>query len=187
MTELKKYIDLFSHLHTAKIKEYKAPHKAVLLIAMIDLVEEEWIATPRVKLTERLVKRFEEVWKRYLGTSPVFSPDISKPFFHMQHEEFWRLVEHEDAEAVMVAEDHPFVAIHKTTKELPRGGYSVKAMRNAFAFAEIDARLFHLLQNADARAMLRVTLINTYLANQPTKTMPDLAIIFISLPLALLA
>lgn len=40
MHELKHYIDAFSTLHTAKVKEHRAPHKAVLLLAVIDLVEE---------------------------------------------------------------------------------------------------------------------------------------------------
>ncbi len=54
---------------------------------------------------------------------------------------------------------------------------------HAFAYAEIDEMLFQLLQNADARAMLRVILINTYLANQPTKTMPNLNSLIAALPL----
>ena len=38
--ELRHYIDAFSSLHTAKVKGRKAPHKAVLLLAIIDLIEE---------------------------------------------------------------------------------------------------------------------------------------------------
>lgn len=71
----------------------------------------------------------------------------------------------------------------KEQKELPKGSYSIKAMRSAFEYAEIDEMLFQLLPNADARAMLRVILINTYLANQPTKTMPDLNSLIAALPL----
>ena len=55
-------------------------------------------------------------------------------------------------------------------------------MRNAFEFAEIDDTLFKLLQNADARAMLRVILINEYLTNQPTKAMPNITQLIMALP-----
>ena len=41
--ELRHYIDAFSSLYTAKVKGRKAPHKAVLLLAIIDLIEEEVI------------------------------------------------------------------------------------------------------------------------------------------------
>ena len=39
------------------------------------------------------------------------------------------------------------------------------------------------MQNADARAMLRVILINEYLTNQPTRTMPDFNGLIMALPL----
>ncbi len=183
MTELRHYIDSFSSLHTAKVKGHKAPHKAVLLLAIIDLVEEEVILTPYIDLSDGLIEKFEAVWHRYLGTSSIFTPDICKPYFHMQHEAFWRLVETNEADYGMAAETTPWVLAKKERKELPKGSYSVQAMRRAFAYAEIDEMLFQLLQNADARAMLRVVLINTYLANQPTKTMPNINALIAALPL----
>ena len=188
MQELKHYINAFSSLHTAKVKGYKAPHKAILLLSIIDLVEDDSVVSPHIRLTDELEKKFHEVWHRYLGNSAVFTPDIAKPYFHMQHEPFWRLVEHEETCNMLVAEESPFVESRKETKDLPSGSYSVKAMRNAFAYAEIDNALFQLLQNADARAMLRVILINTSLTNQPTKTMPNLSALLAAFPfLALVA
>lgn len=59
-------------------------------------------------------------------------------------------------------------------------------MRAAFAYAEMDNGLFAVLQNEDARAMLRVVLINEYLTNQPTKTMPNLAQLMMTLPMIVL-
>ncbi len=179
----RQYIDAFSSLHTAKVKGHKAPHKAVLLLAIIDLVEEGAILTPYIRLTDRLNDKFNEVWHRYLGTSAIFTPDICKPYFHMQHESFWRLVEKEEAVLGMAAEPSPWVQPKKERKDLPKGSYSVEAMRRAFAFAEIDGILFDLLQNSDARAMLRVVLISTYLADQPTKTMSHLNSLIAALPL----
>ena len=183
MQELKHYIDAFSSLHTAKVKGYKAPHKAILLLSIIDLVEKGSIASPHIQLTDALEKNFHEVWHRYLGNSAVFAPDIAKPYFHMQHESFWRLVEHEETCKMMVAEESLFVESRRETKNLPSGSYSVKAMRKAFAYAEIDGALFQLLQNADARAMLRVIIISTYLTNQPTKTMPTISTLLAIIPL----
>ena len=52
MQELKHYIDAFSSLHTAKVKGYKAPHKAILLLSVIDLVEEGSVASPHIRLTD---------------------------------------------------------------------------------------------------------------------------------------
>lgn len=184
--QVKDYVEAFAHLHTAKVKGRKAPHKAVLLLAIIDLVESKAIRCPQIELTDELVKRFREVWRRYLGQSAIFTPDITKPFFHMQHEPFWRLVGARDAETMMAAEQRPWHKDKDDRKDLPKGSYSVEAMRTAFAYAEMDDGLFAVLQNEDARAMLRVVLINEYLTNQPTKTMPNLTQLMVALPMIVL-
>ena len=192
MKNLRYYIDAFSHLHVANVKGYKAPHKAVLLLAVIDMIEDRKIDSPQIHLTEEMEVTFGKVWNRYVGNSPVFIPDISKPFFHMQHEPFWWLKEKMPGTR-MVANDEPFnpsgkskkelfASIDKSKKELPRGSYSVSAMRQAFAYAEIDFSLYNILQNSDARAMLRVVLINNYLTNQPTKTHPDVNALMLLFP-----
>lgn len=183
MIKLTHYIDDFSSLHTAKSKGHKAPHKAVLLLAIIDLVEYDIIRSQRIGLSDTLEKRFNEIWHRYLGDSSLFICDITKPFFHMQYEPFWRLVEHNEVQEKIVAEDLPLVKAKKEKKDLPSGSYSVSAMRRAFAYAEIDGMLYELLRNADARAILRVVLINEYLTGQPTKTMPDWGQLVAMLPL----
>ena len=56
MNNLKDYIEAFSHLHTAKVKRRKAPHKAVLLLAIMDLVESKVIRYPWIELTDELVR-----------------------------------------------------------------------------------------------------------------------------------
>lgn len=156
------------------------------MLAIIDLVEGNVIRCPRIELTDELVKQFREVWRRYLGQSAIFTPDITKPFFHMQHESFWKLVDWREAETMMAAEQRPWRKDKADRKELPKGSYSVATMRAAFAYAEMDDGLFAVLQNEDARAMLRVVLINEYLTNQPTKTMPNLAQLMMALPMIVL-
>ena len=59
--ELRHYIDAFSSLHTAKVKGRKAPHKAVLLLAIIDLIEEEVILTPYIDLSDGLTAKQKQV------------------------------------------------------------------------------------------------------------------------------
>lgn len=58
MIELTHYIDAFSSLHTAKLKGHKAPHKAVLLLAIIDFIEEGVIRSQRIVLSDSLEKDF---------------------------------------------------------------------------------------------------------------------------------
>jgi len=182
-TDLKNYIEAFTNLHVAKIKGHKAPHKAILLLSIIDLIESKVIRYPQIELTDELITKFNMVWNRYLGESSIFSRDITKPYFHMQHEPFWKLIEKYDTEAMLVAGDEPWSKSNKDKKDLPNGSYSIKAMRSAFEYAEMDEKLFQILESGDARATLRVILINTYLVNQPTKTMPNISALIAALPL----
>ena len=122
MQELRHYIEAFSSLHTAKVKGVKAPHKAVLLLAVIDLVEEKVIGSPRIRLTDALNDKFNEIWMRYIGHFAIFTADICKPFYHMQYEPFWNLVEKHST--LMAAET---VAPSCERKDLPKGGYTIKA------------------------------------------------------------
>lgn len=80
----------FSRLHTAKLKGKLAPHKAVLLIAVMRLVERGIIDSSEIELSDELVKTFKEVWAEKVPASCPFSCSIGQPFFHMQHEPFLR-------------------------------------------------------------------------------------------------
>ena len=77
---MEEYIRLLSSLNTAKIAGKNAPHKAVLLLAIMDLVDAGSIDSPKIVLTEKLEAAFTRVWKRYIGSSPIFTPKVATPF-----------------------------------------------------------------------------------------------------------
>ena len=139
------YIDHFSSLHTAKIAGKQAPHKAVMLLSIMDLVEAGIITSPRIELSEALEGTFARVWKRYIGSSIIFTPKVATPFWHLQNEPFYRL--------------------YMNNGQLINGGtgrYSISWLREN-TYAMLDDKLFHLTQDENARAELRVTLVSTYL------------------------
>lgn len=148
-----------------------APHKALLLLSVIDLVESGVINDNHIELSEILINTFNANAKKFYARSPLFKPEVTKPFFHMQHEPFWHLVESRSCiETSMAAERAAEYGKRKPT-------YSVKKLREQYRYAEIDTELFKLLKNEDARARLRVLLISTYLNNRidifiPIETLP---------------
>ena len=139
------YKQQFSSLNTARIAGKNAPHKAILLLAIIDLVEAGDIESPRIELTEHLEEAFGRIWKRYIGTSPIFQPKVSTPFWHLLTEPFYRL----------------FISSGQQING-GVGRYSVKWLRNN-TFAMIDEQLLKLMQDENSRAELRVLLISKYL------------------------
>lgn len=156
------YIDHFSSLHTAKIAGKQAPHKAVLLLSIMDMVEAGIITSPRIELSEALEGTFARVWKRYIGSSIIFTPKVATPFWHLQNEPFYRL--------------------YMNNGQLINGGtgrYSISWLREN-TYAMLDDKLFHLTQDENARAELRVTLVSTYLKglNISTDSVLSLATLF---------
>jgi putative restriction endonuclease len=144
------YRDCFAHLHTAHFKGLMAPHKPLLLLSVIDLVERGLITTPRIYLNDDLQKAFQENVNRFMGYSMIFKrPEIGKPFYHMQHEPFWYLVRLPDA----IEPDRPT--------------YAVSRLQSIYRYALIDLELFRLMRNAEARAQLRVLLVSTYFSALP--------------------
>lgn len=153
------YRELFSHLHTSNVKGLYAPHKAVLLLGILDLIEFEILKENKVFLTEDLYDSYAYIWKRYVGNSSVFRSDILQPFWYMKSEPFWQL-NHIDGTVVQGNEKKPTEALLKTEY-----------------YGEIDTNLFLLLQDISARAALRVTLIAKYMVPQANAVTVDPAYI----------
>lgn len=160
MRDLNFYIDCFSTLNTMKKCGKHAPHKALLLLSVIDLIEQGVVTDCRVPLSVNLEQQFKYNTRRLLGDSVLFQPKINYPYFHMRSEPFWQLVPVEN-------------------KPISLSSYSVSSIRKEIAFAAIDDKLFELLKDSNVRAKLRVVLISTYLDNQPTLVAP-LSIIFVT-------
>ncbi len=161
--DIKYYLYHFSRLHTAKFKGKQAPHKAVLLLAVMSLVEKGRVCSPEIELTDELVDEFRNIWGEKLPTSCPFTCDISKPFFHMQHEPFWRLIEHEE-EYGMVAEE---LGLYTGIRKQMARGYTVSAMRERFKCAKIDSALYEIMKDDNARGELKDLLISKYLTYEP--------------------
>lgn len=160
------YKECFGNLHTAQSRRLPAPHKPLLLLAVMDLVDRGVIDSPRIELTESLIRAFKENTKRYVGKSVLFRPEIGKPYYHMANEPFWRLVERRQEAAGAVAAE-PAAAYGKK-----KPVYSVKGLREQYDCALLDPALFTLLRDADAAAKLRTLLISTYLLQQPNTSAP---------------
>ena len=148
MNTLNKYSNIFSNLRTAKKLGLPAPHKAVLLLSVMELVEAGVITGNRIVLSERLEKTFQKLWKRYVGTSVVFQAKVATPFWHLQNEPFWNLYLNDGKDLSTVTSP-----------------YSVNRLREN-THAVIDQELLELMLNEDSRARLRVLLISHYLQDQ---------------------
>lgn len=143
---LDKYVSLLKSLHTAKIKGKRTPHKALLILSIIDLVENGHISSPRFNLSQTLIDKFNSLAEHYGMAKDGKYPLIGMPYFHMKTEKFWTLKDAEDAKS------------GSTTN------YSPSALNKRFEYAEIDEDLFLLMQSPTTRNTMKKTLIDEYLS-----------------------
>lgn len=125
-----------------------APHKPILLLSVIDLVEMGKITSDTVELTPLLCKTFKTLWDRHVPNGIQFNPDITKPFFHLSSEPFWHLI----PKGCM---GHLNVAEEAQVATLPEPSYTLKYMRENYDCARMDHSLFVFMKDHDSRVALR--------------------------------
>ena len=145
---ISKYRQQFTSLNVSNVKGFKAPHKAVLLLGILEQVEFGLLTGNRITISEDLMDAYSYIWQRYVGNSSVFRNSIYQPFWYMKSEPFWtlRLL---DGSEVGMSNKKPSDAVLKTDY-----------------YAELDPELYLLIQDVSARAALRVALISKYLVGQ---------------------
>lgn len=138
---LSDYIKLFSNLHSNKQQSKKAPHKAIMLISIIELIAFHKILSNKIEFTEDLENCFMKNWKLHIGESLIFKPKAGTPFWHLNSEPFWQLI--------------PFEGGYERIVELQKGNpYSPSTIRKNIKYAVIDKSLYDLLQNKGNRQAL---------------------------------
>ena len=143
---LNRYVAQFTSLNTARRMGKSAPHKAVMLISVIDMIQTGLVTENSIYFTEALERMFELNWKRYVGDSILFNPTPATPFWHLGGEPFWSLRR----------EDSGKIGDIRTT---PSAGQ----LRSMSIVASLDKVLFTLLQDELAAGQLRLLLVNSYL------------------------
>jgi putative restriction endonuclease len=123
-----------------------APHKPVLLLAIMELVRKGEILNNRIAITSELILEFRSIWSK-LVISSYYKPNFSFPFYHMGTEPFWELV------------TYPGMTIPTTSSNSIR---SLKALKESVAFAELDPQVFALMLDPIQLAVMEKALLEQY-------------------------
>jgi len=91
---LNSYLSKLSNLNRANTNYGKAPHKPLLLISIIELIEKGIVWNNQVYVNTDLVGAFQENWRLLVNT--LHQPDFTQPFYYLQSEkingkQFWFL------------------------------------------------------------------------------------------------
>lgn len=154
MDTIDEYIEAFRNMKRAKMGGYIAPHKPLLLLSIIELIRNGKCTSNQIFLNSDLISTFKDLWEKYVdnGNKPdglyvaddlylelsnryPFKCTIANPYYHMQHEAFWRLVPSEDY--------------------VRRNNYDLRCLKKCFLYAEIDEHLFLMMQDGTNRDRLK--------------------------------
>lgn len=142
------YVEIFKNLSTGVQNGKKLPHKAVLLMSILTLIENGTITENKIHLNKTIANTFASTWGDYLHNSKI--PSVWIPFWYMKSESFWHfkaLADENILQNLLCFAGHP----------------SVGQMRNVIKYAYVDEQLFSLMQDREERLKLKKVLIETYL------------------------
>lgn len=145
-------------MNRAIVKGYKAPHKPVLLLSILELICSGAITDNHIVLDDKLRKEFKRHWENLvvgdsdrdkvviakgleleLSHKYPFKCDIALPYYHMQHEPFWTLV--------------------KSSEWGECKSVSISYLQRSYIFAELDHELFQLMKESASCNELRQALL----------------------------
>lgn len=148
-TALSIYLARFGSLHRHSRAETSAPHKPILLLAVLAEIERGDIINNQILLTPELVAGFRAYW-RVLVTEQTWQERIANPFRFLIKEQFWRCIKNNQE-----VEGH---AIGDTP--------SIEQLHKLVDYAEFAPDLWLLLQDKLASQTLREHLLQVYFGIQ---------------------
>lgn len=134
-------------LHRGVTKYGLAPHKPILLLAVLESFEKGEIIQNWVEINESLLIRFHDLWKLLVKTE--HTPNFSLPFYHLSNEKggFWRLI------------GAPGKSIPTSTSNSVK---SFKSLKDSILAAQLSKEFFSSVVNQYTRETLRLALLNCY-------------------------
>lgn len=145
---LEKYSKLFESIKGRKYDNSFVIQKALLLIAVGNLIQNNNIRSNEITLTNDLLMEFADVCLDVMGTASSYN--IAIPFYYLSNESFWSLI----PQMWLVSED--------LGKIEPTYNY----IERTYSCAIIDQDLFELLSDKEGFAKFKETLVESVIRNK---------------------
>jgi putative restriction endonuclease len=133
----------FTRLNVNRKAGIPAPHKPILLLTVIEMIEQDKITDNRIELSPELIATFLKYWSNLVLTP--HQSNISLPFFHLKGDKFWHLAPSRSY-AGNIADIKP----------------SLTALRNAVRYAYLDDELFEILTHPASRLYLTRVILQAW-------------------------
>ena len=88
MSSLAKYISYFGKLRVSNSGGFKAPHKAILMITITEMVRDGYFESPEIEESPLLKIFYDSNWHQYIQINSPFVCNVDMPFQHIGSEPF---------------------------------------------------------------------------------------------------
>ncbi|MBI9056989.1 MAG: HNH endonuclease [Labilibaculum sp.] len=151
MKVLEVVINNIVNLKRGTTKYGPAPHKPILLLAVIHAFEKGEIINNWIEPTGELLVHFRNIWDQLVLTR--HTPNFSLPFFHLKNEKgkFWELI------------TFPGMKLLVTNSNSIK---SYRALVDCVAAAKLSEEFYVQVMDPVQREVLRQTILLTYFPNQ---------------------
>ena len=141
--KLEDYISEIKSMRRAVNKGQYAPHKPVLLLAVLELFRRGHYLVNRITPDSDLSLEYMNQWKKHVPEESPFHCVLAMPYFHIGREPFWKLV--------------------------PSKGYTgrsdfstMDAIRRSFEYAKLDDDLYFYFCNESSRSIIEKEIISYF-------------------------
>ena len=144
--QLQKYLNTFSRLKRGNTVYGKAPHKPVLLLSIIELIDKGLITGNELPINADLVGIFKENWQLLVPT--LHQADFTQPFYYLQSDKsagvpFWFLQPYQGSQ----------INAHIS---------SVNTLAAVCAYGYFAEELYLLLADSQSRSSFKYLLLDVY-------------------------
>ena len=144
------YIEAVKNLKTNNKWGRKSPHKAVLMLTVIELYEKNILMDNEIRYDETLKSTFLKMWNVVLPNEPLFHLDAYLPFWYLQNDNFWHIVPIRGKEDIL--------SLMRDTNIKPSEAKLIDSVK----YAELDEDLYFLMTLPSGRSSLKRALLETY-------------------------
>jgi putative restriction endonuclease len=146
---LGKYIAKLRRLKCANTVYGKAPHKPILLLSILEIIEKGLVANNRIYLNADLVATFQESWRLLVNT--LHHSDFTQPFYYLQSER---------------VETQQFWFIQpKLGCQINAHIKSVTRLAEVLDFGYFSEEFYILLADSASRNIIKTVLLDTYFSS----------------------
>lgn len=144
------YIEAVKNLKTNNKWGRKSPHKAVLMLTVIELYEKNVLVDNEIRYDETLKSAFLKMWNLVLPNKPLFYIEAYLPFWYLQSDNFWHIVPIRGKEDIL--------SLMLDTDIKPSEAKLIDSVK----YAELDEDLYFLMTIPSGRSSLKRALLETY-------------------------